>query len=287
MSQSADRTLYITDLDGTLLNADSKVSEESVRLINEAVKAGAMFAAATARTPATVDPLLEGIRPSRTPEGRNVPDVVMTGSAYWNRLLHRYDYIKMMSAKDSDTIVRIFDHYGVNPFLYSLGDNEILEVYHSTSLNPREDAFYQERRHLKLKRFHLGKTPPHPNAVLFFAISTPDKAQEICDKINAATNCSAAWYLDIFNSDVAMIDIYGPSCSKAVAIRDIATTLRANRIVVFGDNLNDLPMMRVADLAVAVENALPQTKAEAHKVIGPNTADSVARFIHEDFFSRR
>ena len=67
MSQSADRTLYITDLDGTLLNADSKVSEESVRLINEAVEAGAMFAAATARTPATVDPLLEGIRPSRTP----------------------------------------------------------------------------------------------------------------------------------------------------------------------------------------------------------------------------
>ena len=57
--------------------------------------------------------------------------------------------------------------------------------------------------------------------------------------------------------------------------------------MVFGDNLNDLPMMRVADLAVAVENALPQTKAEAHKVIGPNTADSVARFIHEDFFSRR
>jgi len=51
--------------------------------------------------------------------------------------------------------------------------------------------------------------------------------------------------------------------------------------VVFGDNLNDLPMMAVADVAVAVENALPEVKAKADVVIGPNTDDAVARWIED------
>ena len=59
----------------------------------------------------------------------------------------------------------------------------------------------------------------------------------------------------------------------------------ATRVVAFGDNLNDLPMLAAADLAVAVENALPQVRQAADIVIGPNTADSVARFILSDFES--
>ena len=41
-------------------------------------------------------------------------------------------------------------------------------------------------------------------------------------------------------------------------------------------------MMEVADVAVAVENALPEVKEAADIVIGPNTADSVAKFISSD-----
>jgi hydroxymethylpyrimidine pyrophosphatase-like HAD family hydrolase len=38
-------------------------------------------------------------------------------------------------------------------------------------------------------------------------------------------------------------------------------------------------MMAVADITVAVDNALPQVKAAATTTIGPNTADSVALHI--------
>ena len=64
-------------------------------------------------------------------------------------------------------------------------------------------------------------------------------------------------------------------------MRAMARELGADRIVAFGDNVNDLPMMREADLAVAVENALPEVKEAADIVIGPNTDDSVALFIAE------
>ncbi len=69
--------------------------------------------------------------------------------------------------------------------------------------------------------------------------------------------------------------------SKAHAVKELAGRTGADEIVVFGDNLNDLPMMRVADVAVAMENALPEVKAEADVVIGRNTEDSVPKFVME------
>ena len=49
-------TLYVSDLDGTLLNPDSRVSERSAAILNRLVERGVMFTPATARTPATVQP---------------------------------------------------------------------------------------------------------------------------------------------------------------------------------------------------------------------------------------
>ena len=48
------RTLYVTDLDGTLLDNNSRISERSVKILNGLVDRGVMFTSATARTPATV-----------------------------------------------------------------------------------------------------------------------------------------------------------------------------------------------------------------------------------------
>jgi hydroxymethylpyrimidine pyrophosphatase-like HAD family hydrolase len=53
----------------------------------------------------------------------------------------------------------------------------------------------------------------------------------------------------------------------------------AERLVVFGDNRNDIPMMQIADLAVAPENAVDEVKAIADVVIEPNYMNSVAKFI--------
>ena len=279
-----NRTLYVTDLDGTLLDASSRVPAESVAILNDLISQGAMFTVATARTPATVQPLLEAVTPAVTPEGRDIPAIVMTGAAYWNRRLARYDYVNMLSPRDTAIITSEFAKAGINPFNYCLGQHENLNVYHTSGLTSREDAFYQERRHLTLKRFHLGQQPKDYEAtVLFFAIGNPEKMERLCEAIRRKTGCAAAWYRDIFNPEVALMDVYAPGCSKATAIRDVATELGADRVVVFGDNLNDLPMMEVADLSVAVDNALMAVKEKADIVIGPNTSPSVASFIREDF----
>ena len=56
------RTLYISDLDGTLLNSNSIVTSHSVENINLLLQKGMLFTIATARTPATVVPLLKQLQ---------------------------------------------------------------------------------------------------------------------------------------------------------------------------------------------------------------------------------
>lgn len=85
---------------------------------------------------------------------------------------------------------------------------------------------------------------------------------------------------------MAHLEIFAPGVSKASAITRLKELTGADRVVVFGDNLNDLPMFEIADVAVAVDNAFDEAKAKADIIIGPNAEDSVAKFIREDFNSR-
>ena len=52
-----------------------------------------------------------------------------------------------------------------------------------------------------------------------------------------------------------------------------------NKVVAFGDNLNDLPLFEASDEAYAVENAKEDVKKHATAVIGRNTEDAVAKYL--------
>ncbi|XEC94773.1 HAD family hydrolase [Paenibacillus tarimensis] len=54
-------TLYVSDLDGTLLNAERRVGEDSIRILNELIEQGLHFMIATARSIESAQPLLAGI----------------------------------------------------------------------------------------------------------------------------------------------------------------------------------------------------------------------------------
>lgn len=278
------KTLYVSDLDGTLLGSDSRVSARSAAILNRLVRHGVMFTPATARTPATVQPLLSGVRQSVYADStgciRPLPSIVMTGAALWNRDSSSFESCRLIDGPDAEAIHRVFVREDLRPFVYCLGDNGFINVYHPSKMTSRENAFYQERRHLSLKRFHLDQEPARwDRVVLFFAIGPVKLVEKTARELDGLTRCAAAWYPDIILPDTGLIDLYAPGVSKAQAVADMKAATGASRVVVFGDNLNDLPMMRVADLAVAVENALPEVKAEADVVIGPNYDDAVARYI--------
>ena len=54
-------TLYVSDLDGTLLNSDVKISENSKNIINSLIEKGMKFTVATARSLVSASDKIEGL----------------------------------------------------------------------------------------------------------------------------------------------------------------------------------------------------------------------------------
>jgi hypothetical protein len=276
-------TLYISDMDGTLLDADAHVSATSAQIITNLTRRGALITVATARTPATVEPLLAGVETA-------TEAVTMTGAAIWNRKSKRFEDTQLMPLDQTNIILDIFKDSPIAPFCYVFRrDLSFLDVYHDApTLTDVEFKFVEARKNLFPKKFHLAQMcspEERERVVLFFAMGSHADIISVAQRLKLATTCYVSYYMDNYNADTWLLEVFADGVSKSAGIARLRRRIGADRVVVFGDNLNDIAMMKDADLAVAVENALPEVKAIADIVIGPNTADSVARFIEADFNS--
>ena len=272
-------TLYVTDMDGTLLSSESRVSLRSVRILNELADMGARVTVATARTPATVVGLLTGARLS-------LPAIVMTGAAMYDLSKQRYENVHFLDPEVVATALHMFDEAGVNPFVYTLRPDQMIHAFHDAEMSQVEESFYSMRRDLALKRFHIGHRPQvvdMTRTVLMFCVGAKNLFEPLAVRMSEAIGYPVTCYNDIFNDNTAFIEVFAPGVSKARAVTELAQASGASRVVAFGDNLNDVSLMESADIGVAVANAYDEVKSRANVVIGSNNEDAVARWIFRDF----
>ncbi len=273
-------TLYVSDLDGTLLGEDSQLSAVTVATLNHIIgELGGLFTVATARTPATVVPLMQQVH-------ARLPFIVIGGSAMWNPVSMSYEHTRGIDDMTVNAVADVFDRRGAHPFIYRRHGKNLLHTHHYGPLSPQEERFIAERHHLPLKQFFLDDRDfrhSDDEALLIFSMNKYAVLKSIADDLRTSVpTCSVMVYHDIFDESEGYLEIFSAGTSKAAAIRDLARQLGAGRVVVFGDNRNDIAMMQAADFSVAVDNAFTEVKSVASKIIGPNTADSVARWIETE-----
>ena len=273
-------TLYVSDLDGTLLGEDSQLSAVTVATLNRIIgELGGLFTVATARTPATVVPLMQQVH-------ARLPFIVIGGSAMWNPVTMSYEHTRGIDDMTVNAVADVFDRRGAHPFIYRRHGKNLLHTHHYGPLSPQEERFIAERQHLPLKQFFLNDRDyrhSDDDALLIFSMNKYAVLKSIADDLRTSVpTCSVMVYHDIFDESEGYLEIFSAGTSKAAAIRDLARQLGAGRVVVFGDNRNDIAMMQAADFSVAVDNAFTEVKSVASEVIGPNTVDSVARWIETE-----
>ena len=279
------RTLYVSDLDGTLLSADSRLTAATENMLNGIISEGALFTVATARTPATVYTLLQNVR-------LRLPAIVMTGTAMWRQDTGRMTDTVTIPPATVGMLLEVYRRHGLPTFVYTFREGRIL-IYHIGKMSAMERDFMNERAGSPYKEFLIpvsgdSELPsPLEDVALLYSMQPTQEVRETYEDIRAHIDVNPLYYHDSFGPETGILEVFPPQASKANALRRLAEQVKADRLVVFGDNINDLPMMRLADVAVAVENAVEEVKAEADIVIGPNTWDSVARFIIDDFRGSR
>ena len=116
-------------------------------------------------------------------------------------------------------------------------------------------------------------------------IDDRDVLRPVYEKVKDSSGWEAVFQQDSYDEEY-WLEICPENSTKAKAIVRLKEKLGLDKIVVFGDSVNDIPMFQVADEAYAVENALPELKKYATAVIGSNEEDGVAEYLQQ-LYDRR
>lgn len=269
--------LYVSDLDGTLLDKNAQVSEYTSATLNELISNGMDFTVATARTNATVSKILSGLT-------LRLPVILMNGVLIYDNIKGRYIFRAVIP---NDSIVKITDamhRHGLYSFMYSVSDNDMTAYYEKIATAAMND-FYQERKYKYYKSFEQvnALTDVTDDVVYFSLLNTEQTLRPLYDELSEMAEIKCVFYKDVYSEGLWYLEIFSASASKKNAVDFLREKYGYDKVICFGDNLNDIPLFEASDKRYAVENAHPDLKTLADKVIGSNNDNGVAKFLKDNY----
>ncbi len=270
------KTLYISDLDGTLLDNNAELSRESISFLNKAIEGGAFFSVATARTAATVLQMLSEVNV-------NTPIVLMNGVTVFDIKKGEYVRVCIFPQKAKHEFLSIVDSFSLPGFFYCYENGETTTYYQNTS-SPNAEQFIREREEKYGKKFTKTEKAEELNCkdIVYYSYNDyKEKIKPLYDKVSRIDGLRCEFYADNYNPDFWYFEVCSSEASKKNAVEFLKGMYAFDKIIAFGDNFNDIPLFEAADECYAVENAKQEVKKIATSVIGSNTKNSVAEFIYK------
>jgi Cof subfamily protein (haloacid dehalogenase superfamily) len=271
------KTLYISDLDGTLLDSRAALSEFAVEALNRMARAGLRFSAATARTWESTRVVLAPMLPLPAPA------VLMNGALVYDTQAGAFVRQALLPEGDVLELLRHVKAHGQTGFLYSLREGCICP-YHEPLERPVLRECHDTRVQYYGKRFaqtadlarHAGE-----NIVYFTTQDSYENLEPLYRELQSMPEIGCELYTDSYRPGNWYLECFSRSASKYNAVMFLREQYGYEKVVGFGDNLNDLPLFAACDEAYAVANAREEVKAAATGVIGANVDDGVVKFLLE------
>ena len=261
-------SLILTDLDGTLFHNDKTISDYTKRVIAEAQKKGILFGISTARARVNAVKFLDGLS----------PDILITNgggmvtyfenkktdsSGKINLAAGKKIYSCEFSVQEVRTLIKTaFEVCGTNTILSV--DNEV--GLYSNSKDELGDKFWA---------YNDFSDFNEPGMKL--CIQTLDK--EKVTKVASSVGLEQVDYLPF--SDIPWYKLSKRDATKERAIEALCKYLniQPSQVAAFGDDFNDIGMLKLCGKGIAMENAIDEVRQIADEVCGSNEADGVAKWI--------
>jgi HAD superfamily hydrolase (TIGR01484 family) len=236
--------LLALDLDGTLLNDRSEISETNLEWVQHAREAGVTVCVSTGRGFQSALPIAEQM-------GLDTPMITVNGGEIWTKphSIHRRTLL------DSSKVMK----------LHALAEKHDVWFWAYTT----HDIYNKERWIDDTIGSHWLKFGYHSEDLPVL--------NEILQEIQTWDG------LEITNSSPFNIEINPSGVSKASALEEVCRMLGydMSEVVAIGDSLNDIAAIRAAGLGVAMGNAQEEVKAAANVVTANNQHHGVALAIQK------
>ncbi len=268
--------LYVSDLDGTLLRSDQVTSDYTNQVINTLVDKGMFFSYATARSLITAKKVTMGIQ-------AKIPLIVYNGAFVIDNVTEEI----LIANYFDDTVFSLLD---------DLFNNNIYPIVYSYIKGSEKFSFVPELCTKGMNKFIESRNGDvRTNAVsspaelklgnVFYitCIDDSEKLKPLYNKYKDTYHC--VFQTDIYTKD-KWLEIMPIEASKSNAIKQLQTMLGCEKLIAFGDGINDIDMFQIADESYAVANAHEELKKHATAVISSNDEDGVAKWLEGNFCTK-
>ncbi len=267
------KTLFVTDLDGTLLDKSAQLTTKSAELIGELISEGTLFTVATARSQSAVKYLDKlNVR---------IPSIHLNGVLMYDHTHRSYIDCVPMETNAALEIIRILRYFDRMSFVYKFDSDCGINVEFERLSNEVERNFFEVRKDNDYKSFRQTSdiTATDEERVIYFTmVDEYERLLPIYNEINKLSAVKATLYSDNY-TDMYFLEVFSSRATKAAGVLKLKEMLGADRVVTFGDNMNDLEMLRVSDFGIAVGDAVPAVKEQADLIIGNSYEDGVADYL--------
>lgn len=253
--------LLAVDLDGTLLDSEKRVSPTTLASLRQAVQRGVKVVIASARPPRSVRSIYRQL-------GLETPQINYNGALVWDEpsrrvLLHR-PIRGSLALQIIETARDLFEEVLVHVETLDRWYTDRDDHSHTTETGKlfKPDGICSARQFCSqpvTKLMLLGEPPimARLDAVL---------AQRFADEVT------------VLHTDRDLLQIMDRRVSKGIALRLLARYfgIDCREVMAIGDAPNDVGMLQVAGIAVAVDNAHPLVKDVADWVAPSNDDHGVS-----------
>lgn len=269
------KTLYVSDLDGTLLRPDETMSAYSIDVINRFTATGFCFSYATARSLVTAEKVTAGLNAA-------IPVITYNGAFIIDNTTRKIILSNFFTADEAGYVRLVLTECGVSPIVYAYVDGIERFSYLGGPQNEGIRFFIDSRIGDPRRREVCSPAALYCGEPFYFTcIGTEAELTPIHRILKSDKRYSCIFHKDIY-SDAQWCELLPAEATKAHAIVQLKALLGCDSVVSFGDGRNDLAMFGISDACYAVENAVPELKAVATAVIGGNRDDGVARWFEQN-----
>lgn len=266
------KTLYVSDLDGTLLSRRDRLSPYTVETLNRLLHAGVLFTYATARSLSSASVVTEGLR-------MDLPVIVYNGAFIQSAVTGKVISSQGFSAEERAWIFGLLEDNEIYPFTYKFLEGR--ERVHWMRECENEGALWYLGKRIgdpRMQRVASLEELRSGEVFYFTCIGEREELLPVYERRGEFPFARFTLQQELYRPEY-WLEIMPALATKAYGAKRLKKLLGCEKIVAFGDAVNDIPLFQAADACYAVANAVPQLKKLASGVIGSNEEDGVARWL--------
>lgn len=266
------KTLYVTDLDGTLLNTNQRINEYSLQIINSLVEKGMLFTYATARSISSASIVAKGL-------STKIPIIAYNGAFIIEPDTRKILSKEQFTKEQIQEVIKAFAKYDVSPLVYSFVEGiEKGSWLLGTENGPKKDYIHSRRGDKRLRPVVTTEELYAGEIFYFTCMGEKEELEPLAHFFLDNNEYTCTFQKEIYKEEW-WLEIMPKCATKANAILKLKDIWKCDKIVSFGDAINDIPMFKISNECYAVENAVEELKTIATDIIPSNNEDGVAKWL--------